>query len=47
MVALPSILDSVQDKARAVLETGWRPPYGEGPTREELAATITAAERDA
>jgi 2-polyprenyl-6-methoxyphenol hydroxylase-like FAD-dependent oxidoreductase len=47
MVALPSILDSVQDKARAVLETGWRPPYGDGPTREEVAAIITAAERDA
>ena len=37
MQALPSVLDTVQDKARAVLRTGWRPPYAAGPAREELA----------
>ncbi|MGN6473235.1 MAG: FAD-dependent oxidoreductase, partial [Mycobacteriales bacterium] len=42
MLALPSILDSVQDKARAVLATGWRPPYGDGPSREQLVAEILA-----
>ena len=42
MLAPPTILDSVQDKARAVLATGWRPPYAAGPTRDELAETILA-----
>jgi hypothetical protein len=37
MQALPSVLDPVQDKARAVLRTGWRPPYAAGPSRDELA----------
>jgi 2-polyprenyl-6-methoxyphenol hydroxylase-like FAD-dependent oxidoreductase len=37
MQALPSVLDPVQDKARAVLRTGWRPPYTAGPSRDELA----------
>ena len=37
MLAGPGILDSVQDKARAVLRAGWRPPYDDGPTREEIA----------
>ena len=36
MLALPSVLDSVQERARAVLRTGWRPPYADGPTRDEL-----------
>src|SRR5436309_103444 len=36
MLALPSILDSVQEKARAVLQTGWRPAYANGPSRDEL-----------
>ncbi len=36
MLATPTILDSVQETARAVLRTGWRPPYAEGPTRDEL-----------
>ena len=38
MLASPAILDSVQDKARAVLRTGWRPAYAAGPTRDELVA---------
>jgi len=37
MQALPSVLDTVQDKARVVLGTGWRPPYAAGPSRDELA----------
>lgn len=40
MLALPSILDSVQDKARAVLRAGWRPAYAEGPTRDELVERV-------
>jgi hypothetical protein len=47
MVALPSILDSVQDKARAVLETGWRPAWRDGPTGEHLADIVTTVARDA
>jgi hypothetical protein len=37
------VLDAVQDKARAVLRTGWRPAYAAGPTREELAELIARA----
>lgn len=37
MRALPSVLDTVQHNARAVLRTGWRPPYAAGPARDELA----------
>jgi hypothetical protein len=36
MLASPRILDSVQDKARTVLRTGWRPPWAEGPSRDDL-----------
>jgi 2-polyprenyl-6-methoxyphenol hydroxylase-like FAD-dependent oxidoreductase len=45
MFASPSILDSVQEKARAVLRTGWRPAYAEGPSRDELVqlAALTPA----
>lgn len=42
MMALPQIMDTVQDKARAVLATGWRPAYAAGPTRDELAELIGA-----
>jgi 2-polyprenyl-6-methoxyphenol hydroxylase-like FAD-dependent oxidoreductase len=41
MRALPSVLDPVQDNARAVLRTGWRPGFADGPTRDELAAILT------
>jgi hypothetical protein len=37
MLALPAVLDPVRDRARAVLRTGWRPPYTAGPSRDELA----------
>jgi 2-polyprenyl-6-methoxyphenol hydroxylase-like FAD-dependent oxidoreductase len=40
MQALPSVLDTVQDKARVVLRTGWRPPYAAGPARDELAGLL-------
>ena len=36
MAAPPSSLDGLQDRARAIYATGWRPPVAEGPTREEL-----------
>jgi hypothetical protein len=41
MQALPSVLGPVQDKARAALRTGWRPPYADGPTGAQLAELIT------
>jgi hypothetical protein len=41
MQALPSALIPAQEKARAVLRTGWRPAYADGPTRGELAGLIT------
>lgn len=40
MQAPPSILDSALDKARALLRTGWRPPFAEGPSRSELAGLL-------
>jgi 2-polyprenyl-6-methoxyphenol hydroxylase-like FAD-dependent oxidoreductase len=43
MLALPSSLDAVQARARAIYATGWRPPMPPGPTRDELAALVTAA----
>jgi len=36
----PSVLDKVQDLARAVLRSGWRPSYCDGPDRDELAAAL-------
>jgi hypothetical protein len=43
MLAPPGSLDAVQARARAIYATGWRPPMPPGPTRDELAALITAA----
>ncbi len=40
MEAPPLVLDSVQDKARAVLRSGWRPSWADGPSRDELAAAL-------
>jgi len=40
MDALPSVLDASQDKACAVLRAGWRPPYADGPSRDELAGML-------
>jgi hypothetical protein len=36
MQALPSDLDRLQERARAVYASGWRPPLAAGPTRAEL-----------
>jgi 2-polyprenyl-6-methoxyphenol hydroxylase-like FAD-dependent oxidoreductase len=43
MVAGPASLDPLQPAARAVYETGWRPAYAEGPTRDELARIVSSA----
>lgn len=43
MVAGPASLAPLQEAARAVYETGWRPPYAEGPTRDELARVVSDA----
>jgi 2-polyprenyl-6-methoxyphenol hydroxylase-like FAD-dependent oxidoreductase len=40
MLAAPSVLDPFQDNARAVLRTGWRPPYADGPSRDELVDVL-------
>jgi 2-polyprenyl-6-methoxyphenol hydroxylase-like FAD-dependent oxidoreductase len=42
MSALPASLDVVQDDARALFATGWRPAVPEGPTRDELADLVNA-----
>lgn len=42
MAALPSSLDAVQDRARAVYAAGWRPQVAAGPTRDELASLCHA-----
>ncbi|HEX5086646.1 MAG TPA: FAD-dependent oxidoreductase [Nocardioides sp.] len=43
MDAGPDSLDVLQGAARRVYETGWRPAYDEGPTRDELARIVSAA----
>jgi 2-polyprenyl-6-methoxyphenol hydroxylase-like FAD-dependent oxidoreductase len=42
MLAGPAVLDQMHEKARAVLRTGWRPPYAEGPTVDEIAGLSLA-----
>jgi 2-polyprenyl-6-methoxyphenol hydroxylase-like FAD-dependent oxidoreductase len=41
MTALPGVLDQFQERARAVLRTGWRPPVAAGPSRADLARLIS------
>ncbi len=41
MTGLPDTLRPVEPLARAVYETGWRPPFAEGPSRDELVEVIT------
>lgn len=41
MMALPTSLRAVEEKARAVYQSGWRPPVA-GPSRAEIAALIRA-----
>ena len=43
MLELPSCLDPAEPLARAVYESGWRPPYSAGPTRDELVGIVQAA----
>jgi 2-polyprenyl-6-methoxyphenol hydroxylase-like FAD-dependent oxidoreductase len=45
MLELPSCLGPVEPLARAVYESGWRPPYSPGPTRDELAEIVGEAVR--
>jgi 2-polyprenyl-6-methoxyphenol hydroxylase-like FAD-dependent oxidoreductase len=42
MDAGPDSLDPLQGAARRVFETGWRPAYGDGPTRDELARIVSS-----
>ena len=37
-----SCLDPFEERARAVYRTGWRPPFSDGPSRDELAMIISA-----
>jgi hypothetical protein len=43
MTDTPDCLSAVQPLARAVYQTGWRPPYSPGPTRDELVEIASAA----
>src|SRR5215475_31671 len=43
MLAPPGSLDIVQARAREIYASGWRPPIPPGPSRQELAAFVTAA----
>jgi 2-polyprenyl-6-methoxyphenol hydroxylase-like FAD-dependent oxidoreductase len=40
MNALPVSLAPAEPLARAVYQSGWRPPFADGPTRDELVASI-------
>jgi hypothetical protein len=40
MTALPGVLDPFQERARALLRTGWRPPTAAGPSRADLARLV-------
>jgi 2-polyprenyl-6-methoxyphenol hydroxylase-like FAD-dependent oxidoreductase len=44
MLISPSELRSVEDQARDVLRTGWRPPFGDGPCAAELAEVVLQAQ---
>jgi 2-polyprenyl-6-methoxyphenol hydroxylase-like FAD-dependent oxidoreductase len=46
MTALPETLRPAEPWARAVYETGWRPPRTPGPTRDQLVEVIEAAVGD-
>jgi 2-polyprenyl-6-methoxyphenol hydroxylase-like FAD-dependent oxidoreductase len=43
MLQPPSSLDPVEPLARAVYQTGWRPGFAAGPTREALREIVAAA----
>ena len=42
MLALPGVLDPLQERTREILRTGWRPSLGTGPSRDELVGAIAA-----
>jgi hypothetical protein len=46
MTALPATLQPAEPLARAVYESGWRPPYAQGPSRDELVEVIERATSD-
>jgi hypothetical protein len=41
MLVGPSVLSSIEDRAREQLQNGFRPAFAPGPTRDELAELIT------
>jgi 2-polyprenyl-6-methoxyphenol hydroxylase-like FAD-dependent oxidoreductase len=43
MQALPTSLADVQERAREIYESGWRPPRPPGPSRDELAELVRRA----
>ena len=43
MTALPAALAPAEPLARAVYQSGWRPPYAPGPSRDQLVNVINAA----
>jgi hypothetical protein len=43
MAELPSSLAPAEPLARQVYESGWRPPYSEGPTRDQLVDVLRDA----
>jgi hypothetical protein len=43
MFAPPAVLQPAQERVREILRTGWRPPLGAGPTRDELASVVADA----
>lgn len=40
MAAPPGSLRPAEERVREILRTGWRPPFGDGPSRDELAAVV-------
>lgn len=40
MQVLPASLEPLRGRAREIYASGWRPPYGEGPTRDQLVTVV-------
>lgn len=47
MLAPPASLAAVEPRAREIYASGWRPPVPDGPTRDELAELVSAAQTSA
>ncbi|PVZ03410.1 FAD-dependent oxidoreductase [Actinomycetospora cinnamomea] len=47
MAALPSSLAAVHPRVQEIYASGWRPPFAEGPTREELVELVLSASPEA